>query len=140
MKITHSIVGLLGILIAIQASSALAGAPAGISIQVISTFDYPGTGNLTRPQKISNKGDIIGIYLDSSGVSRGFLRFGGTRNFVPLVAPDDTGNDTEGRGINKGAGPVRRQCLIVHRMLGSDGKAGDGKGGNGCRRGRVSSS
>src|SRR5689334_22791613 len=101
MKIRHSMVGLFSILVAIQSPSALAEAPAGVSIQLLSTFDYPGIGNLTRPQKISNKGDIVGIYLDNTGVSRGFLLFGGTGHFSPpLVDPNDTGNDTEGRGIN----------------------------------------
>ena len=101
MKIMHCIVGLVGIMVAIQAPSTQAEAPAGVSIQVISTFDYPGVGNLTRPQKISDKGDIVGIYLDNVGVSRGFIRFGGTGHFsAPLVDPNDTGNDTEGRGIN----------------------------------------
>jgi hypothetical protein len=101
MKLTHSIVGLFSILAAIQSPSAHAEAPPGVSIQVISTFDYPGTGNLTRPQKISYKGDIVGSYIDSSGASRGFIMFGGTGNFSPpLVDPNDTGNLTEGRGIN----------------------------------------
>ena len=31
------------------------------SIEVITTFDYPGTGNSTEPQKINDKGDIVGI-------------------------------------------------------------------------------
>src|SRR5690349_6125664 len=72
----------------------------GLGIQLVSTFDYPGTGNLTRPQKISDKGDIIGIYLDSAGVSRGFVRFANGSFSSPLVDPNDTGNNTEGRGIN----------------------------------------
>ena len=43
----------------------------GLTIDVITTFDYPGTGNQTRPQKINDAGDIVGIYLDSSvGVAR----------------------------------------------------------------------
>ena len=70
------------------------------SIQFVSQFDYPGTGNQTRPQKISDNGDIVGIYLDSNLVSRGFLRFSNGNFSAPLVDPNDTGNDTEGRGIN----------------------------------------
>src|SRR6266699_110121 len=50
-------------------------APNSVSIEVITTFDYPGTGNQTLPQKINERGDIVGIYLDSSLVSRGFVRF-----------------------------------------------------------------
>ena len=33
------------------------------SIEVITTFDYPGAGNSTLPQKINDRGDIVGIYL-----------------------------------------------------------------------------
>src|SRR6266700_4771605 len=70
------------------------------SIQVITTFDYPGTGNLTLPQKISEKGDIIGEFIDSSGVVRGFVRFSDGSFSAPIVDPNDTVGFTEGRGIN----------------------------------------
>jgi hypothetical protein len=63
-------------------------------------FDYPGTGNLTRPQKINDGGDIVGIYLDSSLVQRGFVRFNNGNFSAPIVEPNDTGNVTQGRGIN----------------------------------------
>src|SRR5262249_31445405 len=45
------------------------------SIEVITTFDYPGAGNNTLPQKINERGDIVGEFIDSSGVVRGFVRF-----------------------------------------------------------------
>jgi hypothetical protein len=86
-------------LTAFALTGALAQEPA-FSIQFVSQFDYPGTGNQTRPQKISDNGDIVGIYLDSNLVSRGFLRFSNGNFSAPLVDPNDTGNDTEGRGIN----------------------------------------
>src|ERR1700746_3496788 len=70
------------------------------SIEVITTFDYPGTGNSTLPQKISEKGDIVGIFLDSLGVSRGFVRFSNGSFSAPIVDPNDTVGFTEGRGIN----------------------------------------
>src|SRR5205807_460030 len=70
------------------------------SIQVITTFDYPGTGNLTLPQKISEKGDIVGEFIDSSGVVRGFVRFSNGSFSAPIVDPNDTVGFTEGRGIN----------------------------------------
>src|SRR5438034_5889353 len=70
------------------------------SIQVITTFDYPGTGNLTLPQKISEKGDIVGEFIDSSGVVRGFVRFSDGSFSAPIVDPNDTVGFTEGRGIN----------------------------------------
>jgi hypothetical protein len=70
------------------------------SIEVITTFDYPGTGNSTEPQKINERGDIVGIFLDSSGVSRGFVRFKDGSFSAPIVDPNDTVGFTEGRGIN----------------------------------------
>ena len=43
-------------------------APDSVSIRVITTFDYPGTGNLaTQPQKINDTKDIVGSYIDSTG-------------------------------------------------------------------------
>ena len=44
-------------------------------IRVITTFDYPGTGNITHPQKINDSGDVAGDFVDSSGATRGFMRF-----------------------------------------------------------------
>ena len=70
------------------------------SIEVITTFDYPGTGNSTEPQKITERGDIVGIYVDSLGVSRGFVRFSNGSFSDPIVDPNDTVGFTEGRGIN----------------------------------------
>jgi hypothetical protein len=70
------------------------------SIEVITTFDYPGTGNSTLPQKINERGDIVGIFLDSLGVSRGFVRFSDGSFSAPIVDPNDTVGFTEGRGIN----------------------------------------
>jgi hypothetical protein len=70
------------------------------SIEVITTFDYPGTGNSTLPQKINERGDIVGVYLDSLGVSRGFVRFSDGTFSAPIVDPNDTVGFTQGRGIN----------------------------------------
>jgi hypothetical protein len=70
------------------------------SIEVITTFDYPGTGNLTLPQKINEKGDIVGVFLDPNGVTRGFVRFSDGSFSAPIVDPNDTVGFTEGRGIN----------------------------------------
>jgi hypothetical protein len=75
-------------------------APDSVSIRVITTFDYPGTGNLTQPQKISDTGDIVGSYFDSNGVYRGFVRFSDGTFSAPIVDPNDTCNFTTGRGIN----------------------------------------
>jgi uncharacterized membrane protein len=70
------------------------------SIEVIATFDYPGTGNSTLPQKINERGDVVGEFVDSSGVARGFVRFKDGSFSAPIVDPNDTVGFTEGRGIN----------------------------------------
>jgi hypothetical protein len=70
------------------------------SIEVISTFDYPGTGNSTLPQKINDRGDVVGEFIDSNGVTRGFVRFSDGSFSEPIVDPNDTVGFTEGRGIN----------------------------------------
>ena len=44
-------------------------------LQLLGTFDYPGTGNQTRPQKISDNFAVVGIFVDPSGASRGFIMF-----------------------------------------------------------------
>src|SRR5438067_7794134 len=75
-------------------------APDSVSIRVITTFDYPGAGNLTQPQKISDTGDIVGSYFDSNGVYRGFIRFANATFSAPIVDPNDTCNSTSERGIN----------------------------------------
>jgi hypothetical protein len=80
-------------------ASALQAASSG-SIEVITTFDYPGTGNQTLPQKINDKGDVVGEFIDSNGVVRGFVRFSNGSFSAPIVDPNDTVGFTEGRGIN----------------------------------------
>jgi len=71
------------------------------SIEVITTFVYPGTGIVTTsPQKINERGDIVGEFIDSSGVVRGFVRFSNGSFSAPIVDPNDTVGFTEGRGIN----------------------------------------
>jgi len=75
-------------------------APNSVSITVITTFDYPGTVISTQPQKINDRGTIVGIYFDSLGARRGFVRFSNGSFSAPIVEPNDTENFTEGRGIN----------------------------------------
>ena len=70
------------------------------SIEVIITFDYPGAGNLTLPQKINERGDVVGEFIDSNGVTRAFVRFSDGSFSDPIVDPNDTVGFTEGRGIN----------------------------------------
>jgi uncharacterized membrane protein len=76
-------------------------APNSGSIEVITTFVYPGTGIVTTsPQKINERGDIVGVFIDSNGVTRGFVRFSDGSFSEPIVDPNDTVGFTEGRGIN----------------------------------------
>jgi|SRR5215472_11449537 len=85
---------------ALALTGALAQSPASISIELVGTFDYPGTGIQTLPQKISDKNDIVGTFVDASGVTRGFVMLANGRFTNPLVDPADTVGFTEGRGIN----------------------------------------
>jgi len=89
-------------------------APDSIHITVLTTFDYPGTGNSTAPQKINDAGDIVGSYTDSSGVTRGFIRFRDGTFSAPIVEPNDTENFTRPIGINNSR-------LISGEYAGSDG-------------------
>jgi len=73
---------------------------AAMSIQLVSTFDYPGTGNQTRPQKINSAGDITGVYLDANGISHGFTRFANGTFSAPIDDPNSPTPFTEARGIN----------------------------------------
>src|SRR5215468_875409 len=72
-------------------------APNSGSIEVITTFDYPGAGNSTLPQKINERGDIVGEFTDSNAVARGFVRFSDGSYSAPIVDPNDTVGFTEGR-------------------------------------------
>src|ERR1700756_942667 len=101
MKPKQILIGILAVLFAFPLMGAFAQqASNAFSIQVITIFDYPGTGNSTLPQKITEKGDIVGEFIDSTGVVRGFVRFSDGSFSAPLVDPNDTVGFTEGRGIN----------------------------------------
>src|SRR5207248_1708785 len=86
------------------------------SIEVITTFDYPGTVISTQPQKINETGDVVGIFIDSSGVSRGFVRFSDGSFSAPIVDPNDNFGFTEGRDITN-SGTV---CGDYFRSDGTD--------------------
>jgi hypothetical protein len=78
----------------------------GATIDVLETFDFPGTGNNTLPQKISDQGVIVGVVIDVNAVASGFYRSRNGRFSEAFVEPNDTGNLTQGRGINNS----RRMC------------------------------
>jgi hypothetical protein len=101
MKQKHILNIILAVLFVLPLMGAFAQqAPNAFSIQVITTFDYPGTGNSTLPQKINERGDIVGEFIDSTAVTRGFVRFKDGSFSAPIVDPNDTVGFTEGRGIN----------------------------------------
>src|SRR5215475_5689788 len=101
MKPKQTFISILAILFVflLMGTFAQQAANAG-SIQVITTFDYPGAGNNTLPQKINERGDVVGVFADSSGVTRGFVRFSDGSFSAPIVDPNDIVGFTEGRGIN----------------------------------------
>jgi hypothetical protein len=101
MKPKQIFISILAVLLVfpLMGTFAQQAAPSG-SIEVITTFDYPGTGNLTLPQKINERGDIVGEFIDPSGATRGFVRFSDGSFSDPIVDPNDTVGFTEGRGIN----------------------------------------
>src|SRR6266480_1559795 len=101
MKPKHVFISILAVLFVfpLMGTFAQQAASSG-SIEVITTFDYPGTGNNTLPQKINERGDIVGEFIDAAGVTRGFVRFSDGSFSAPIVDPNDTVGFTEGRGIN----------------------------------------
>src|SRR6476660_3888529 len=101
MKPKQILISILAVLFVfpLMGTFALQAATSG-SIEVITTFDYPGTGNNTLPQKINERGEVVGEFIDSSGVTRGFVRFSDGSFSAPIVDPNDTVGFTEGRGIN----------------------------------------
>ena len=96
-KTRNLFMNILGIFIALLLAGTVA--PAA-TITVLGTFDFPGTGNNTLPQKINDGGLIVGIVVDSAGVSKGWLRARSGNFSAAFSDPNDTGNFTEGRGIN----------------------------------------
>ena len=101
MKLKHIFNSILAVLFVFPLMGTFAQQAANSgSIEVITTFDYPGAGNNTLPQKINERGDIVGEFIDSSGVTRGFVRFSNGTFSDPIVDPNDTVGFTEGRGIN----------------------------------------
>lgn len=76
-------------------------APAA-TIEVLQTFDYPGEGNSTLPQKISDQGVMVGTVIEPDGSERGFFYKPRIERFSdrPFAAPEDTGQITRGRGVN----------------------------------------
>jgi len=115
---------ILAVLFVFPLMGTFAQAANSVSIEVITTFDYPGTGNQTLPQKINERGDVVGVFIDSAGVTRGFIRFSDGSFSAPIVDPNDTSGFTEGRGINNSrtvAGDYLISDGTIHSFFLSDG-------------------
>jgi hypothetical protein len=114
MKIKNSLVCILAVLTALPLIGTVA--PAA-TIEVLQTFDFPGEGNSTMPQKISDQGVIVGTVIEVDGVTGGFFYKPRIQRFSDeaFSAPNDTGNFTQGRGINN----QRHAC--GEYLNGSDG-------------------
>ncbi len=88
------------------------------SIEIIETFDFPGVGKLTEPQKINDRGDIIGTVIDvATGVNKGFYRTHDGRFSRAFAEPNDTAGLTNARGINNA------RVVCGNYTDGSDGRS-----------------
>jgi cell division septation protein DedD len=101
MKLKNRLVYILAVLITLPLVGTVAQAQ---TITVLQRFDFHGFGvnpTATVPHKISDQGDLIGTVVDVSGKQQGFIykyRLG--KFSAPFSDPNDTGNDTQGRGTN----------------------------------------
>lgn len=86
-------------LLALPALESFAGT-ADSSVELLNTFDFPGSPTSTQPQKINDHGAVVGVVIDTSGVTSGFVLFQNGHFSPPLVDPQDGANVTQGRGIN----------------------------------------
>ncbi len=71
---------------------------ATISIEVLTTFDYPGATK-TYPYAINDRNEIAGFFSSSSR-SSGFTRTADGQFSAPIIDPDDTHNLTGAFGLN----------------------------------------
>ena len=62
MKARHVFVYIIAALVGLPLVGTAASAA---TIEVVETFDFPGVGRLTEPQKINDRGDIVGSVVDT---------------------------------------------------------------------------
>src|SRR5215471_13363651 len=82
-------------------------------------FDFPGTSGVTQAFAIDNAGDVVGVYTNDAGASRGFLRrHTGTITALPPApgAGTESGQGTFPTGITDSG-------QIVGFYVGGDGVA-----------------
>src|SRR5215470_9410134 len=98
MRARNLFIHILAVLISLPLIGTVA---QGATIRVIETFDFPGEGNTTLPQKINDHGVIVGIFIDgATGASAGFMRSRDGQFSDPIIEPNDDSGLTELRGIN----------------------------------------
>src|SRR5438477_11677028 len=86
MKPKHIFISILAVLFVFPLMGTFSQqAPNSGSIEVIMTFDYPGAGNLTLPQKINERGDVVGEFIVANGVTRDFVRLSDRSCSAPIV-------------------------------------------------------
>jgi hypothetical protein len=115
MKLKNRLVYILAVLIAPLVGTVTQAQ----TITVLQRFDFQGFGinpTATLPHKISDEGDLVGTVVDVSGKQQGFIYKYRLQKFsAPFSDPNDTGSDTQGRGIN-----ILRHCVGEY-LNGSDG-------------------
>ena len=99
MQPKRSLIYILAVLVTLPLFGTVASAT---TIDVFQTFDFPGEGCSTLPQKISDQTDLIGTRIDAvNGNVKAFVYKVKKQKFSPAFnAPFDTGHVTNGRGIN----------------------------------------
>jgi len=115
MRRKNRLVYILAILITTQLVGTVA--PAA-TLQLLRVFDFPGhpTVLATKPQKVSDQSDIVGTVIQLDGTVQGFLyKIRISRFSSAFSDPNDTGNFTEGRGINN------RRHMVGEYLDASDG-------------------
>jgi len=86
------------------------------TIDVFLTFDFLGEGVSTLPQKVSDQTNITGTTISADGEMKAFVYKIKKQKFSPpFASPFDTGNFTQGRGINN------KRHVVGESLNGSDG-------------------
>jgi len=101
MKLQNRLVYILAVLITIPLFETVVSAA---TLTVLQRFDFPDHLQptiATLPQKFSDQGDLVGTEINVNGTAQGFIykyRLG--KFSAAFHDPNDTGHDTQGRGIN----------------------------------------
>jgi uncharacterized membrane protein len=91
---TAVVITAIALLAALSTSTRLAAQQLGASqSEKFTTIDVPG-GNGTSPESINPRGDIVGLYFDSSGNEHGFLLSKG--KFTTIDVPEAVGTGVFG--------------------------------------------